>query len=198
MRWLIPRLHRFQTAQPDLIVRLTTTDAVIDAPRGAFDLAIRVGAAPWPADLQAVPLFAEYAGPVLAPDLARQLDIGAVSALQRAPLLHTATRRDAWPDWFAAQNMPAPSMADGQSFEHFYFMLEAAMAGLGVAIGFWHLVADDVRSGRLLAPFGFVPTGRHYTALMPLQPRKGAQAFSQWLSGEAASFMTAQPPPAGS
>src|SRR3954465_9663423 len=41
MRWLIPRLHRFQSAQPDLIVRLTTSDTATDAPRGAFDLAIR-------------------------------------------------------------------------------------------------------------------------------------------------------------
>ena len=195
MRWLIPRLHRFQSAQPDLIVRLTTSDTVTDASRGAFDLAIRVGAAPWPSDVEAVPLFAEYAGPVLAPELARQLDMKSPAALCRAPLLHTVTRRDAWPDWFAAQNLAAPSAGEGQSFEHFYFMIEAAMAGLGVAVGFWHLVADDMRAGRLVAPFGFMPTGRHYTALLPLQPRRGAHVFSQWLSAEASAFMAAQPPP---
>jgi DNA-binding transcriptional LysR family regulator len=195
MRWLIPRLHRFQSAQPDLIVRLTTSDAATDAPRGAFDLAIRVGAAPWPSDVEAVPLFAEYAGPVLAPALARQLGMKSPAALRRAPLLHTATRKDAWPDWFTARNLAAPSAGEGQSFEHFYFMIEAAMAGLGVAIGFWHLVDDDLRAGRLVAPFGFMPTGRHYTALLPLQPRRGAHVFAQWLAAEASAFMAAQPPP---
>lgn len=194
MRWLIPRLHGFQAANPGLIVRLTTTDTTDDALRGAFDVAIRVGTAPWPAETDAVPLFAECAGPVLSPALAQQIGIRTPQDLHRAPLLHTATRRDAWPEWFAARNLLVPSQIDGQSFEHFYFMLEAAMGGLGVAIGFWHLVADDVRSGRLVAPFGFLPTGRHYTALLPKQARNSARIFAHWLSGEAAAFSTAQPP----
>lgn len=200
MRWLIPRLHGFQAAHPGLIVRLTTTDTTNDALRGAFDVAIRVGTAPWPTDTDAVPLFAECAGPVLSPSLAQQLGIRAAKdlhpmMLRGAPLLHTATRRDAWPEWFAARNLLVPSQIDGQSFEHFYFMLEAAMGGLGVAIGFWHLVADDVRSGRLAAPFGFMPTGRHYTALLPKQARNSARIFAQWLSGEAAAFSATLPPP---
>lgn len=196
MRWLIPRLYRFQSAQPDMIVRLTTTDTgAADAVRGAFDLAIRVGAAPWPQDVVAVPLFAECAGPVLTPALAQQLGLVTVSDMQRAPLLHTTTRSDAWPEWFAARGLISPSLHDGQSFEHFYFMLEAALAGLGVAIGFWHLVAEDVQGGRLLAPFGFVPTGRHYTALLPVQARPAARVFSQWLAAEATAFTAGQPPP---
>lgn len=195
MRWLIPRLHGFQAAHPSLLVRLTTTDTTNDALRGAFDVAIRVGVAPWPTETDAVPLFAECAGPVLSPALARQLGIRAPKDFQTAPLLHTVTRRDAWPEWFAAQSLPStPHNGEGQVFEHFYFMLEAAMGGLGVAIGFWHLVADDVRSGRLVAPFGFIPTGRHYTALLQKQARNPARIFAHWLSGEAAAFWAAQPP----
>jgi len=196
MRWLIPRLHDFQSAHPGLIVRLTTTDTAGDTlPRGdSFDVAIRVGTAPWPADTEAVPLFTECAGPVLAPALAQQLGLRTAKDLQQAPLLHTVTRRDAWAEWFAASKLSVPSQIDGQSFEHFYFMLEAAMGGLGVAIGFWHLVADDVRSGRLLAPFGFMPTGRHYTALLPQQSRNSARIFADWLSGQAHAFTAAQPP----
>lgn len=198
MRWLIPRLHGFQTAHPGLIVRLTTTDTASDAlPRSSvFDVAIRVGTGPWPTDADAVPLFAECAGPVLTPALAQQLGIRAPKDFQTAPLLHTVTRRDAWPEWFAAQSLPStPHNGEGQVFEHFYFMLEAAMGGLGVAIGFWHLVADDVRSGRLVAPFGFSPTGRHYTALLPRQAsRNSARIFATWLSGEVGTFMASQPP----
>jgi LysR family glycine cleavage system transcriptional activator len=195
MRWLIPRLHGFQAVHPGLLVRLTTTHTTSDALHGAFDVAIRVGTAPWPAETDAVLLFAECAGPVLSPALAQQLGIRTAQDLKTAPLLHTATRRDAWPEWFAAHKLSStPHSGDGQLFEHFYFMLEAAMGGLGVAIGFWHLVADDVRSGRLVAPFGFWPTGRHYTALLPKQARNPARIFAHWLSGEAAAFSAAQPP----
>ncbi|MBI3503778.1 MAG: LysR family transcriptional regulator [Proteobacteria bacterium] len=178
MRWLIPRLHLFQSARPDIVVRLTTSDTVAnESARGGFDLAVRVGAAPWPRDVVVVPLFAERAGPVLAPALAPQFD---PADPQGAALLHTKTRADAWPEWFAARGLAAPPAKDGRNFEHFYFMLEAALAGLGVAIGFWHLVADDVRGGRLAAPFGFAPTGRHYAALLPLDARPAALAFSRY------------------
>jgi DNA-binding transcriptional LysR family regulator len=47
------------------------------------------------------------------------------------------------------------AVEDGPEFEHYYFTLEAAVAGLGVAIAPWHLVMDDIRAGRLVAPLGF-------------------------------------------
>jgi len=192
MRWLIPRLHRFQSAHPDLIVRLTTSDSDVALAQGAFDLAIRVAAAP-PPGVTAVPLFDEFAGPVLAPALLKTCDTSSPAALLQAPLLHTDTRRDAWPDWFAGRGIAMPPAIEAQSFEHVYFMLEAAMAGLGVAIGFWHLVADDVQGDRLCAPFGFMPTGRQYMALLRQQDG-GAAILAAWLRREAVAFMAQQPP----
>jgi LysR family glycine cleavage system transcriptional activator len=199
MRWLIPRLHRFQSSHPALIVRLTTSDTDRDPQQGAFDLAIRVGRGPWPAGdpraPDAVPLFDEFAGPVLSPLLAQQLGLSAPGDLRQATLLHTATRSEAWPEWFADRGMTMGG-GTGQSFEHVYFMLEAAMAGLGVAIGFWHLVADDVQGGRLVAPFGFAPTGRQYAALLPPPARAPARTLARWLQQEAAAFTATQPPAA--
>lgn len=55
-------------------------------------------------------------------------------ARPQAPLLHTRTRPGAWQDWAKATGQPLPAVA-GQSFEHFYFSLQAAVAGLGVALG---------------------------------------------------------------
>ena len=52
-------------------------------------------------------------------------------------------------------------------FEHFYFSLQAAAAGLGVAIAPWQLVRDDLDSGLLLAPCGFVDDGSAYCLLSP-------------------------------
>lgn len=201
MCWLIPRLHRFRSAEPGLVVRLTTSDADGDPARGDFDLAIRVGrpaaVAGRRAAAESVGLFDEWAGPVMVPALAPRAGTRAVGAMARLPLLHARTRPDAWEAWFATQGRAAPPAKAGQDFEHTYFMLEAARAGLGAAVGFWHLVADDVRGGRLAAPCGFAPTGLRYAAVLPGAPRAAARRFAQWLRDEAAAFMAANPPPKG-
>jgi len=61
-----------------------------------------------------------------------------------------------------------------QSFEHFYFSIQAAVAGLGVAIGPWHLVRDDIQSGVLAAPLGFIEDGSRYCLLSPKPPQPGS------------------------
>jgi DNA-binding transcriptional LysR family regulator len=57
-----------------------------------------------------------------------------------------------------------------QTFEHFYFSLEAATAGLGVAIGPWALVRQDIAAGILVAPFGFREDSSAYHLLSPNRP----------------------------
>ncbi|MDK3016878.1 LysR substrate-binding domain-containing protein [Pseudodonghicola flavimaris] len=182
MRWLIPRLAAFQAEQPEIEVRLTADDAPVDFTRQRFDVAIRVGPGPWGA-ARALPLFADLTGPVLSPALCDSLrDPAALddpAALLGLPTLHTRTRMSAWPDWCAQQGLPVPEAA--RIFEHFYFMLEAATAGLGVAIAPEVLVRDDLAAGRLLAPFGFRPSGQTYVALTPEQPSRDAACFTTWL-----------------
>ena len=62
---------------------------------------------------------------------------------------------------------PAGRRRRGQTFDHFYFSLQAAVAGAGVAIGPWNLVRDDIESGVLVAPMGFVEDGSDYCLLTP-------------------------------
>lgn len=197
MLWLIPRLHRFEAAHPGSIVRLTTSDADLDPVRGDFDVAVRVGRPADFASADRLALFDEWAGPVMVPALARRLDARGAAAMGRLPLLHAATRPGAWADWLAAAGAAAPDAHAGQTFEHAYFMIEAARAGLGAAIGFWHLVADDVRAGRLVAPAGFAPTGLRYVAVCPRAAGEPARNFAHWLRDAAAGFMAQDPPPAG-
>jgi DNA-binding transcriptional LysR family regulator len=112
----------------------------------------------------------------------------------RAPALHTATRRDAWTAWLeiSGAGSSGPGSA-GVEYEHFYYMLEAATGGLGVGIAPWPLVIDDIRAGRLIAPFGFVPSGHAYVVARPLRRNRKADAFCRWLAAEAA---LTPPPPA--
>ncbi|WP_128292592.1 LysR family transcriptional regulator [Afifella aestuarii] len=182
MRWLIPRLVDFQTAHPKIEVRLTGEYGPVDFSRHRFDVAIRVGRAPW-GDAEVTELFAEAAGPVVSPKCAASVDLDGPEMLHALPALHTKTRPAAWADWCRGQDLPPP--AGGRVFEHFYFLLEAATAGLGVAIAPEVLVRDDVAAGRLLAPFGFAPTGQAYVALRPRRPNRDAQLFIAWLEDAA-------------
>jgi DNA-binding transcriptional LysR family regulator len=71
----------------------------------------------------------------------------------------------------------------GTAFDHLYYLLEAAVAGLGVAIAPEPLVADELAAGRLLAPWGFAATGGFWVLATP----EGAQdarieSLSEWLT----------------
>ena len=96
--------------------------------------------------------------------------------------LHSATRPQAWSHWLEATASPTPEPAE-QVFEHFYFSLQAAVAGLGLAIAPWQLVRDDLQSGLLVAPWGFVPDGSAYYLLRRQTPEPdGAMtALLAWL-----------------
>jgi LysR family glycine cleavage system transcriptional activator len=93
MRWLIPRLHRFQATRPGIEVRLSASDAPIEFSRGAYEVAIRVTDHPVPADAPVVALFDEHVGPVLAPALAARLGLRARrSGSRSAPPYEDAAR----------------------------------------------------------------------------------------------------------
>ena len=70
--------------------------------------------------------------------------------------------------------------------EHFYLSLQAASAGLGVAMGPQLLVLDDIAAGRLVAPMGFVADGSQYCLLAPHHWVAGSaqQRVAQWLQGQ--------------
>ncbi|HHK2218201.1 TPA: LysR substrate-binding domain-containing protein, partial [Pseudomonas aeruginosa] len=105
-----------------------------------------------------------------------------------APRLHTATRPQAWNTWTRLAGQ-APATTEGQRFEHFYLSLQAAGAGLGVAIGPWQLVRDDLSAGLLAAPLGFLADGSSYHLLTPrpLQAGEPATLLLEWLRRSAAA-----------
>jgi len=184
MRWLIPRWPDFQARHPGIDVHLVAGGGPFSFGSG-IDLAIRRDDFPWPDSHHAEPLFAEKVGPVCRPDkVAAWLSSkkGSASLRVGAPRLHSRTRPGAWQEWAAAAGQPDPD-PPGQTFEHFYFSLQAAVAGMGVAIGPWHLVRDDLDSGVLAAPLGFVEDGSRYCLLspQPLHPDGPQANLLAWL-----------------
>lgn len=188
MRWLIPRLYRFQADHPNIDVRLTASSKPVDFNRDGFDVAIRVGAAPWPDGAEVVPLFPEQTGPVISPAIAE----AAATGFAGTPVLHTRTRLRAWGDWLARTGLPIHGGARVE-YEHFYFMLEAASAGLGVCVAPWPYVTSDIAFGRLEAPYGFIESGQEYVALRRARRNRKSSLFCEWLQAEAVEFGRQQP-----
>ena len=171
MRWLIPRWPAFQQQHPDLQVHLVAGGGPFRFGDG-IDMAIRRNDFPAPDSAYAAPLFAEKIGPVCRPDQAEQWFVqrsGRVTLSPNAPLLHTRTRPQAWEQWAALAKHKLKAR-NHQHFEHFYLSLQSAVAGLGVAIGSWHQVRDDLAQGLLVAPVGFVEDGSSYQFLTPQKP----------------------------
>ena len=188
-RWFIPRLGRLNADLPDLRLHLSAGEGDLDPRRPGLDALLVFAEPPWPADMQVYELASERIGPVLSPRYARcaQLSQAPASALVSEPLLHTTSRPQAWPSW-AQQNAIKPTDLNyGQGFEHLYYLLEAAVAGLGVAIAPEPLVAEDVRAGRLTAPWGFNETPAQLALWLPKRAADGrARQLAQWLKAELA------------
>jgi DNA-binding transcriptional LysR family regulator len=191
MRWLIPRLPGFHARHPQLSIRVTEAYRPVDFAREPFDAAIRL------ADTSSVdggvvtPLFDNFHGPVLSPALgAGGVTLSKFGAL---PRLHTRSHPQAWAEWASHAGVILPEVAEHREYEHIFYTLEAAAAGLGVGIIPWIYIAGDIAAGRLVAPFGFVRTPARFQLIVPEHSAKrGLVHFRDWLLEEAA---TAPPPP---
>ncbi|PTU03230.1 LysR family transcriptional regulator [Pseudomonas sp. HMWF031] len=181
MRWLIPRWSEFQARHPNLNIHLVAGGGAFSFDQG-IDLAIRRDDFPRPAHYHAEELFRERVAPVCRPDRACEWFNENGELVEAAPKLLTRTRPNAWQEWAAAAGRSMLPVG-GQCFEHFYFSLQAAVAGLGVAIGPWHLVQDDIQNGLLEAPSGFVEDDSRYCLISPtaLEPDSVEMELLKWL-----------------
>jgi LysR family glycine cleavage system transcriptional activator len=179
VRWLIPRLPSFQQAAPDIDVRITTGGAA--APfADDWTCGITLGNGSWPG-LVAERLFDADLIPVCAPRLAQRLK--SPRQLRPQMLLRVAHAHGDWPLWLAAAGLPETTAA-GPMFEFYGQALQAASDGVGVTLGIRPYIDDDLKAGRLVAPFKLsVPKGSRWY-LVFRAARAGEPtflAFQSWL-----------------
>ncbi len=186
-RWLIPRLGRLNADLPDLRLHLSAGEGDLDPRRPGLDALLVFAEPPWPADMQVHELACERIGPVLSPRYAGypRLHQAPAAALASEPLLHTTSRPQAWPSWARHNGIAPQGLKYRQGFEHLYYLLEAAVAGLGVAIAPEPLVVEDLQAGRLVAPWGFCDTPGQLALWSPKRATDGrARQLAQWLKSE--------------
>ena len=185
-RWLIPRLPRFTAAHPGVTVNLMTRLTPFDFRTDTVDAAIHHGSADWPG-AEVAPLMDETVTPVCSPALRDKLRIETAADLVRAPLLHLASRPDAWERWFEETGVEAGEVR-GVLMDQFILILEAAAAGLGVALLPDFLVERELEQGRLVQPVaGAVRNADGYHLVWPGDLRNHAlDLFRDWIISEAA------------
>ncbi|HZZ10868.1 MAG TPA: transcriptional regulator GcvA [Paraburkholderia sp.] len=152
LRWLVPRLAHFRDAHADVDVRVETSNEPVESLKPTCDVIIRGGPDTFYGYAMRPFLFEERV-PVCSPALLQRLPLGVPDDLRQHTLLHTSSLPRVWPDWLTQARVPALRPAATLSFDHFYLTLQAAIDGIGVAMGPTALVADDLAAGRLVAPF---------------------------------------------
>ncbi len=188
-KWLLPRLTAFQEAHPGIDVRITTSTALVDFRGGDVDAAIRYGRGNWQG-LRAEWLMADDFFPVCSPALLNgKRPLKSPEDLRDHVLLHTSTNSDDWRQWLTAAGLPSDiSKPPGITFDLILMTVQAAIDGIGVAMGRTSYVQDDIAKGRLVVPFKIaLPADAGFYLVSPegvAEPPK-LGAFRQWLLASA-------------
>jgi LysR family glycine cleavage system transcriptional activator len=179
-KWLVPRLADFHEKNPDMDVWIATFEAQTGALGSDIDVAIRYGRGDWPG-LSSVRIMSEELFPVCAPRLATGLKTPA--DLAQATLLHDELRED-WGMWFAAAGLTGVDTVRGPGFDDSGLLIQAAIEGLGVALGRSVLVKGDLDAGRLVRPFDVALAAEfaYYLVYPPdLETAPKIETFRTWL-----------------
>ncbi|MCF9001398.1 choline sulfate utilization transcriptional regulator [Pseudomonas syringae] len=191
--WLMPRLHRFHKVNPDVDVSLVTSERTHSMLRADIDVAVlfghgrfKQGESHW--------LFSEEVFPVCSPQLlaGRQTPLPN-DALRDFPLLHLRGESiNHWFDWagvFRALDIPQVPAPGQLRFDNYTLLIQAAIGGQGIAIGWRHLVDDLLDQGLLCRPIaGAAISGQGYYVVLPQRKRRVqiVQQFVDWLASEQA------------
>lgn len=198
--WLLPRLGALRQLSPELDVRIVTTQNAIDLRREAADIAITFGHGHWPG-CEAELLFPERVLPVCSPAFRASrapFDAGAAAGaaaspadLAPLPLLHLESVGPAawlsWSDWFTLHGLAVPAGGHDLTFNNYPLVLQAALMGQGVALGWSPLIADLMRDGHLVALLDRpVQTERGYFLVVSSRrkPDERRDRFRRWVVEE--------------
>ncbi len=196
--WLLPRLGALRQLLPELDVRIVTMQNAIDLRREATDIAITFGHGHWPG-CEAELLFPERVLPVCSPAFRASRAPFAAGAggaaspadLASLPLLHLECVGPAawlsWGDWFTLHGLPVPAGGHDLTFNNYPLVLQAALMGQGVALGWSPLIAELMRDGHLVALIDRpVQTERGYFLVVSSRrkPDERRDRFRRWVVEE--------------
>lgn len=186
-RWLVPRLGRFLREHPEINVRIDPSEKLSNFRDDGVDIGIRYGRGSYPG-LRCDRLMTEDVFPVCSPDLLRgNAPLRCLDDVRHHVLLHD----DGYDDWRTVLLSAGLSDIDpgrGPVYTDSSMLIQAAVAGQGIAIGRGALVADELEAGRLVRPFEFSrPAAFAYYVVCPegSADRPAVRVFREWMMREA-------------
>ena len=192
IKWLVPRLLRFDALHPDIDLRMSSSLGVIDFQRDAFDAAVRLGRGQY-SGLEAVKLFEESVTPMCSPRLLEgSHKLHSPDDLRDHVLLHDDSMAfdpaaPNWDTWLEAAGTRRVNASRGPHFSQPDHALQAAIDGAGVVLGWRYLAAEDIAAGRLVQPYSLaLPLGSAFHLVYPEvhTDRPKIAALREWLLKE--------------
>lgn len=188
-RWLMPRFPSFLEKNPDITVNFVTRLSPFDFASENLHVALHYGLPDWPGT-ESTFLMGELCVPVCSPALLDEHEVRDIADISRLPLLHLATRPDAWASWLRDNDLPV-STEGGMLFEQFSTIAQAAVAGLGAGLLPEFLIARELETGELTVIVDQPLKSDHgYYLISPteLGDYEPAVAFREWILAEIKSF----------
>ena len=188
-KWLLPRLHEFQTLHPQIDVNVSASVQLVDFTRDSVDVAIRYGGGSY-AELHSEKLLAESVYPVCSPDLLTSTTgLKSLGDLANQTLLHDDSPDNdpscpGWDHWLRAAGHGEIDTARGPRFNQASLVLESAILGRGIALAKSTLAGSDVKAGRLVRLFSTeVPVNFAYYLVAPKSKLNLPKVshFREWL-----------------
>jgi DNA-binding transcriptional LysR family regulator len=188
--WLMPRLHGFAQAHPEITLNLSSAHTPSDFGLGQADIDIRYGVPQWP-DLVVEPLFEERILPLASPGLLKAHRVTRPEHLLEMPLIQSNVSVVQWPDWFAKFAKARAPERFAVRFDRAQMALDAATQGLGVALESATIAGRHIAERRLEPVLGLdkaIKVKAHF-AVYPARHGKRApvEAFLAWLHRQAGS-----------
>ena len=190
---LVPRLAAFTESHPDIELALQLTIPLLDVKAGEADVEVRYGGGQYADAGGPELLLAEPVFPVAAPTyIVRTGPFDTPAALRKAHLLRSPL--EPWRPWFAAAGLDWPEPAQGVQFNDLGLLMEAAVAGQGIALGRRTIIRHWLAAGLLVPVLDLAAESPHAYWLLydraDLQ-RPEVRRFIDWLRAA-----VTEPPPA--
>ena len=191
--WLTPRLPRFRKRRPNVEIRVVVSDQAHDMEREGIDIGLRYGDGDWPG-FSCVRLFECNSFPVCSPAYMRNApSINTARDLAGHSLLNldgSAHETEDWGWWLGGELDTAVHFdeLDVVGFDNYTNVLQAALEGQGIALGFSGIVDELIASGKLVRPVTLTRSPGHSVYLVRVSASDllpCAQQFFEWVLAEA-------------
>ncbi|HLI10294.1 MAG TPA: transcriptional regulator GcvA [Alphaproteobacteria bacterium] len=190
--WLIRRIPDFRARFPEIELRIITSDADLDLLAEEIDVAVKYGNGKWPG-LSATRLFAAEVFPVCSASLLDAIPIHTPADLLKAPLLELEALDTSWldwADWLREVGLSAKRLRRLLTFNNLPLLMQAAVDGQGVALGWTPYVTELLARGKLVRPIETVvrPSNAYYLVRPLGSENPNSAIFSDWISEQATSL----------